>query len=410
MLAFMITKTSIDQKLKPTVQKLKKFVAGVVVGVGVAASSLTGCASKNKIDQAIESKKGRVLMYKADQAIKLKEVPHMMDTSLNSKLLKKQKPIDAEFLRQQDELLNEICFSELYDLELNDENRAEQEAVALQKIADYCKKMKVMTQRVVAEYKKREQNNKKKYLVSDYEILSIRENMVRYCDTEVFKIKYRGVQLKNQGLPENTDINAVRVALQHCIHEFLDETILGLEGANPEESVAHVKYELGYGNFASPASVFYRNPDQQDIQVKMHFAGDHIMTDIINFAMYEYSHGSQAKNLIDLEQELESLFDDMQKALKTYSYQGKGSQKDMPLYYQSKQRLVKILSEAPGMFGENQKEKEKNEYVIAALIDQIGLTLAMLTVTDNLKTEKVDLVKLDPYLADKQQAEPELIK
>lgn len=346
MLIFMITQTGLKKKLS------KCVIAGA------AALTLQGCASLKQVDQAIMNK----------------EVPHMAETTLNAKMVKGQKPIDEEFLRAEDAMLNEICFSDLFALTA-DEVGVKQEYVD-QKLLDYGHTLKGLAQRTASEYKKMEDATVKRGKLSTYEMLAINTKIWSYRNSDIIKPEVNGVPVRNQGLPEDTDLNAVRATLQHRLHKFMDAKSLLLTGGKPQELVAMEKYELGYGVFEDPHFV---NTEKQDLEAKLCDMVDYVTTDIINYALYEFRHGVKVQDPAALEVELETLFYQMEQGLNAYGYQGQGASKDMQQYTQAKQRLVEILSQAPAMFG--------NPAMISATLDEVGSTMASMPLVRTLKAK-----------------------
>lgn len=339
-------------------QKLKKCMIGAT-----AALVLSGCVTTNKFDKAIMRK----------------EVPHMEETSLNAKLVKKQKPIDNEFLLQEDAILNKFAFSELFDVQLDGENRAEQETMIVQKLADDCQAMKTLTQRAASHYKVMEQKTKQERKVTDFEVLGIVNNICSYRYSTI-----HGGRVKNQGLDENTDLDAVRAAYRHSMHKFLDAKILALTDALPNELVAQEKYELGYGVFMDPDFVKY---NQQTMEEKMHNSTYYAMEDMVNYVVYEYRHSLQVENPAEIESKIEKCLSQIQQGLNAYGYQGKGAEKDLELYQQGKQGLIEIMSRVPDMCGSPAE--------IEALVDELGSGLVVLPLTRDLHNKNVDIAKFN---------------
>ena len=356
------------------VNKLKKCVIA-----GAAALTLSSCASLNQTDKAI--------MYK--------EAPHIGETSLNTKMVKKQKPVDEEFLRQESEMLDQVCFNELFDLELTDNNRDVQQNEAFQKLAADCQKMKPLTQRAASQYKRMEQATIKKGKVSAYEILSVDNQICSYHYSDVIKATIKGVRVTNQGLPEDTNLNAVRAAYQHRMHKFLDAKTLVLSGAVPSELVAQEKYELGYGVFEERHFV---KSDKEDFIEQAYDMMDYVVQDVVNYAMYEFRHNMHVENPAALEKELNSLFKKMEEGMNAYGYQGIGAEKDMQQFAQARQKIVHILSQAPEMFGEPQD--------IDALMFEIGSGWAMLPLLYDMHKKGIDFTRFNPTAPVQQSTEP----
>lgn len=335
-------------------QKLRKCVIG-----GVAALTLNSCAT----------------LSKADQAIIRKEVPHMDVTSLNNQLVKKQKPIDEDFLRAEDAMLNKMAYNQIFDLQIDDSNRAEQSDVALQMLREDCETMIPLTQRVSACYKKMEHATKKENAISDYDVLSIMSEICsnRFCSM-------RDSKIKNQNLPEDTDLNAVRAAYRHCAHKYLDGKILALKDAAPAELITQEKHELGYGILYDPLFV---NTKYEDIEGKVSNTVYYVMKDIVNCVVYEYRHSLPEINPNEVEYEMEMLFSQMEEGTNAYGYQGQGAVKDLQEYEQAKQGLVGIMQKVPEMCGEPKE--------IEALLDEIGSSMVLLPLTRDMTKKGVKL-------------------
>lgn len=346
---------------KQGIQKLKKCLIG-----GATALALTSCATKQQINQSIN----------------YKEVPHIAETSLNARLVKKQKPVDDEFLREEEAMLNELCFSDLYHL---DANISTENDVALQTMVDYCYKLKTMSQRAASVYKRMEEETMKTADVTAYDILSIDNEIWSYRNTEVIKTTVDGVTIKNQGLAEDTDINAVRAAMQHRLHKFFDAKTLAFTNALSSESVALDKYELGYGFFDD---YFFVKKDKQGFTAKIYNVAEYLMDDVIKYTMYEYKHGAGIENPAALEVELEKLFTEMERGLNSYGYLSNedNSEKDMTLFNQAATRLVKMLPAT--MFGDVKTRK--------MLVCELATSLALEPLTRDLEKHGYDMSKFNP--------------
>ena len=353
----MIMQDDKQQQLKnSSVKKLRKFVLA-----GAASLVLNGCVSIDQIDRSML----------------LKEVPHVAETTLDGQFVKKQARIDDDFLSQEDAMLQEICFSELFTLPMAT-NRAEQSDMALQKLDEYCQTMKVLAQSAAGRYKQMEDATKKKYKISGYEVLSVINDICSYHTSETIKSARNGVRISNQGLPEDTDINVVRAALQHRMHMFLDAKNLALMGASAHEVTAMEKYELGYGFLDDHR---FTSDNQQDIEEQIYHSVQSAIEDIIDYAMYEYRHGAQVQNPHHIEVELQNLFDQLEKGLNAYGYQGQGGDKDMQMANQAMTQIAEMLPQS--MFGSPRD--------IKTLLGEVSSSLSFLPLTRSLRKQGVDL-------------------
>lgn len=354
-------------------QKLKKCIIG-----SAAALVLSGC---------VTTKQGNQMMM--DQ-----EIPHRAETSLNVKMVKKQKPIDAEFILQEEAMLKQLAYSELYDVQIDKANHEEQEAIVLQKFADDCRAMKNLTQRAASHYKNLEQVTMQNGKVPELEILDIEDKICSYRYARI-----HGGWAQNQGLDENTNLDAVRAAYRHCMHKFLDAKILALTGALPSELIAQEKYELGYGVFYNRD---FMNNKTQNLDDKLNDIIGYVMDDMVNYVVYEYRHSLPEENPAAIEREMEDLLYEMQQGLNAYGYQGEGAEKDMVQAKQAEQGLIRIMSRVPEMCGKPDE--------IKVLICELGAGMVMLPTARDLTKKGVDLSKLNLQVSSKAKVTNERSK
>ena len=357
MILLMIKNTGIKQKLK-------KCIIG-----GTAALVLNSCATTNKFNRAYDQK----------------EIPHAAVTSLNNILVAKQKPVDDNFLREQEDTLNAISAVSLSELKVDDGNHAKKETTVMQSLSSFCEQIKTECQRLASEYKRMENATIKRGKVSSLEILDVDTMIWPYRGKEVIETNER--QITNQGINENVDIAVVRAAAQHRMHKFLDAATLALSGAEPKEVKALEKRELGYSVF-NASNLFALNKlstgDELSFSEKIGYVANYAIDDVIKYAAYEYRHDEQVKDPERLEMELEVLFDYMKQALNAYDYIGRENEvTNMKLLKQTKDRLIQILPEK--MFG---KPKLRT-----AMIDEIAILLSVEPLTNKIEKANFDLSK-----------------
>lgn len=350
--------------------KTNQFKRGLLISAAV--STLSGCVTSKKLCHPIN----------------YREVPHIEETTLNPKLIKKQSPIDNELLLQEDAFLNELCFSDLYHV-----NSQDDKTMVWQKMAEYCQQMKLLGQRTAAEFKRMENKTKKDYNVTEYEEASIKNDIWSYRQSDYIKQEINGIKITNQGLPKDTNLNAVRATAQHDAHQFCDTKSLIYSGALANECVAIDKYELGYGVFENP---FLTQTNDSNFEERVYGVTRNITDRIINYAVYEYRHSEKNENPSEYEIQLYSTFLQMERALNTYGYQGKDrSAKDPKLLKQSIEELVNILPET--MFGDETKRK--------VLAREIATAYAMEPLVTSLEEKGFEMSKFNPGFTLEQQAE-----